>query len=338
MFTIYLRSSSISTWKQCPLKYFISYVLGIRLPANEAANRGTIVHASAERLSRKKMMLQAGTTSYFDDDLNREVLLSEINLDWAVNTAFEYYTVTKPLQQKPFKKDAFQDVHSQVERILNDPIYSPMVNHIIDVEKFFDIELKEDWAKYDFTVQGKRFEGHLKLRGTMDCIMKTNNTHFTYFDIKSGRTRWDWAKQKEKTYDEFRNDVQLRLYHYILNILYPEVDYWTLTLYYSKVGEATAILFTKEDLPYTLKAIRRVFEDIISTKIVKWIKNDSSLNHQCNFCEFAKNTKPGSKDSYCWHYNGSLKKKGLDKIQESDMILESLTKYSGGGSLREIGE
>ncbi len=338
MFTIYLRSSSISTWKQCPLKYFLSYVLGIRLPANEAANRGTALHKSQEFMGRKKIMLQNGTTSYFDEDLNREVLLSEINLDWAVNTAFHYYTVTKPLQEKPWKKDAFQDIYTQAETIYNDPVYSSQYNHIVDVEKFFDIELKEDWAKYDFTVQGKRFEGCLKLRGTMDCIIKTNDRHFTYFDIKSGRVRHCWTKGREKTYDEFRNDVQLRLYHYILNILYPEVDYWTLTLYYSKVGEATAILFTKDDLPYTEKAIRRTFEEIVSTKLPRWIKNDQKLNHQCNFCEFAKNKKPGTDDSYCWHYNSALKRKSLDKIQESDMLLESLTKYSGGGSLREIGE
>lgn len=338
MFTIYLRSSSISTWKQCELKFFLSYVLGFRLGANEAANSGTCLHKIMELYGRKKIALQNGATSFFDDDLNREINISEVELDWAFDAVLNYYTVVAPLQTTPFKKKSLDEIYSQCQRILADKIYSPMNCNIVDVEKFFDFEIKEDWAKYNFNVQGKVFDGYLKLRGTMDCVTKISDKHYSYNDYKSGRVRWSWEKNREKTYEDFRNDVQLRLYHYVFSIIYPEVDYWTLNLYYSKTGEVSSILFTKDDIPYTLKAIKGVFQNIVESKRPKWIKNDSALNHLCNFCEFAKNKKPGTNDSYCWFFNQILKKKPIDKIQEDAMLMESHFSYSGGGSRRLIGE
>lgn len=337
MFTIYLRSSSISTYKQCPHKFFICYVLGIKFQANEAANVGSISHKCIEMFGRKKIAMQNGEQSFFDSDLNREVNISEVQLDWVVNTIFHYYTVIKPLQTKPFKKTAFGEVYGHVETVLTNQIYSPLNREVIAVEDFFDFEIKQDWAKYDFTIQGKRYEGYLKLRGTMDALYKISDDHWEYWDEKSGRVAYSWEKQREKTYEEFRNDVQLRLYHYVLNLKYPNVKYWTLTLFYSKANEPVSVLFTKDDLPFTEQAIRRNFEEIKATKIPAWIKNDSK-SHMCNFCEYAKNNKPGTTDSYCWATRQEILKLGLERVQERGILVESHFTYSGGGSNRTIGE
>ena len=51
MIITYLRSSSYGTHSMCPQQYMMEYILGIRSPSNQKADKGTIVHKVMEILA-----------------------------------------------------------------------------------------------------------------------------------------------------------------------------------------------------------------------------------------------------------------------------------------------
>jgi CRISPR/Cas system-associated exonuclease Cas4 (RecB family) len=53
MLVMSIRSSSVGSWSMCPMKYFLSYVVGQREQANFKTIKGSISHKALELLARK---------------------------------------------------------------------------------------------------------------------------------------------------------------------------------------------------------------------------------------------------------------------------------------------
>lgn len=68
MIITYLRSSSYNTWDFCQFKYYLDYVLAFRSPANQKAEKGTIVHKGLELLAKAKFAKQNGKDSFYDEE------------------------------------------------------------------------------------------------------------------------------------------------------------------------------------------------------------------------------------------------------------------------------
>ncbi len=67
MITTYLRSSSWGTHDFCPMKFFLSFVLGWQETPNPKTQCGTVVHKVLEVLAKIKRAEQNGDKSYTDD-------------------------------------------------------------------------------------------------------------------------------------------------------------------------------------------------------------------------------------------------------------------------------
>jgi hypothetical protein len=98
-------------------------------------------------------------------------------------------------------------------------MFNPLNMTIVQPEQYFDFTIDEPWARYAYTLpDGRRLEGQLALKGTVDLIAEENPETLHYTDWKTGM-RKDWATGKPKDWKKLRDDPQLRLYHYALSRL-----------------------------------------------------------------------------------------------------------------------
>jgi len=85
--------------------------------------------------------------------------------------------------------------------------------------------------------------------------------------------RKDWATGEEKTQEKLENDPQLRIYHYAISHLYPEIEHIIFSIYFIRDGGPFSLSFTKDDIAKTEDMLRRKFEAIKSTKRPKLNKS-----------------------------------------------------------------
>ena len=97
------------------------------------------------------------------------------------------------------------------------------------------------------------------------CIMvdSPDNTYLctrNFLPTHNTGRRLDWATGQEKTQEKLENDPQLRIYHYAVSHLYPEIDHIIFTIYFINDGGPFSICFDKSDIPRTEDMLRQKFE------------------------------------------------------------------------------
>lgn len=98
--------------------------------------------------------------------------------------------------------------------------------------------------------------------------------------------KYDWGKDKEKTYETLQDDPQLRMYHYVCHRMFPYVDNVFVTIYFINDGGPISLCYQKSDLPKTEAMIREKFEEIKNTEIPAQHKS-----WKCKaFCHFGRNS------------------------------------------------
>ena len=98
--------------------------------------------------------------------------------------------------------------------------------------------------------------------------------------------RLDWATGQEKTLEKLQHDPQLRMYHYAVSHLYPQIDHIIFTINFINDGGAFSVCYDKTDLPKTEDMIRQKFETIKNTT-----KPQLNKSWKCNkLCHFGKTT------------------------------------------------
>lgn len=272
----------------CEQQYFLEYVLGWRGPSNQKADKGTIVHKVLEILAVIKKAQQDNISS-IDDDVIGQIDTQKYDLDSITNGAYDFYSKANP-HHKWSEKDR-KDCHNWVKKTItfNDGMFDPRNRNIICPEQRFDIEIKKPWAKYSYDTPEGKLEGYLGLKGTVDLVTKIDDNTFEIIDWKTGR-RINWSTGEEKTQEKLENDPQLRIYHYAIQNLYPDIDHIMVTINFINDGGPFTVIFDKSDLIKTEQMLQVKFQKIKNSR-----RPSLSKSWMCGkLCHFGKTTWDGT--------------------------------------------
>lgn len=284
MIITYLRSSSYGTHSMCPQQYFFEYVLGMRSPSNKKADKGTICHKVLEILAFIKLNEQDHIKE-FDDDVVGIVNIENYDLNNLIEKVYNYYT-SRFTHHEWATKD-YKDCHAWIHKALlyNDGMFDPRNRHIVQPEQHFDMEIKKPWSAYKYDTEDGILEGHLAIKGTIDLITKVNDKTLEVIDWKTGK-RLDWATGEEKTHEKLQNDAQLRIYHYAIQKMYPEIEHVIISINFINDGGVFSVCFDKSDLYKTEIMLKNKFEAIKNTQ-----KPQLNKSWKCSkLCFFGKTT------------------------------------------------
>ena len=280
MIITYLRASSYNTHESCPQQYFGEYVLGWKGPSNKRADMGTIFHKVMEILALCKKAEQKHKTKIkfdipvvfnlkdkpgeFNFKSQRDILREPGTVDIILKHIYEYYT--NRFNHNIWNNADLIECSKWIEKICNTRYY-PLNLEIKDTEVHFDFEITQPWAMYDYEINGEKLEGFLGLKGTIDLILNVEDGIVEILDWKTGASRKHWITSKVKELKDFYKDPQLRIYHYAVHKIYPEIHQAIVTINYINAGGPFTVCFTDEDLPETEEMIKRKFEHIKNTQI-----------------------------------------------------------------------
>jgi hypothetical protein len=269
----------------CEQQYFFDYVLGWRGPSNKKADKGTIVHKVLEILAVIKKGLQDSEKTVTDDILGN-INTSKYNLDTIIEKVYAYYT-TEFKHHKWEDKD-YKDCYNWVYKAIqyHNGGFDPRNRTIVCPEQRFDIEIKKPWSKYKYVLSDNSvMDGYLAIKGTIDLITKIDDNTYEILDWKTGR-RLDWATGTEKTQEKLEKDPQLRIYHYAIRQLYPDIENIIVTIYFINDGGPFSVCFDKSDIPETELMLKDKFEIIKKTQSPRLKKS-----WMCSkLCHYGKST------------------------------------------------
>jgi hypothetical protein len=310
------------------MKYFFQYVLGYKDKQNKKATMGTIIHRALQVLGDKKIAITNGEDKVVNDDI-RDMTFEECDeIDDVVETCFNYYKEIETevdLEPKDLKtcKNWTHKALAYREGQLD-----PRNQNIFAVEKFFDITIKKDWAKFDYDVNGEKISDYLSIKGTVDVIVQEDDKYFQILDYKSGK-RLDWATGKEKTHDDLHKDTQLLLYYYALKNLYPDWSFYV-SIYYINDGGLFDVIFDEKDYNKAEQILRKKFEEIRDNELPKQLSKEQAhwkCQKLCKFSEMHEDTGI----STCNYFHNMVKSIGMKKVTEEYADVSRITKYGDGG-------
>ena len=326
MLVTYIRSSSYNNYAYCEMQYFITYVLGHQSDSGKKADMGTMAHKVMEILAglkkfqqdnaRKKYLLvdddAAGSIKVHKDKLNTEEFVNEL-----CEIAIDCYA--KNSKHKFTPKDR-RDINETVWTFLthNNGQFDPRLRDVYHPEPHFDIPIEEDWAKFEYEINGEKVEGQLAIKGTIDLVTKIDDETIEVIDWKTGR-RMDWATGEVKDYKKLENDAQLLLYFYAISKLYPEFPNRIMSIFFYKDEEGErdpqpfSLCFGPEDEDRFLNMLKKRVEQIRNNNNPKPL--DYSRKHwKCKYlCHFCKNNWEGTDTKMCIYIEEHLKKHGMEE-------------------------
>jgi hypothetical protein len=285
MIITYFRSSSYNTHSLCEQQYFFEYVLGWRGPSGQKADKGTIVHKVLEILAMIKQGQQNSLSYINDDEFLGKIDINNYSLNTIIEKVYKYYTTANDHHKWSIKdyKDCYNWVYKAIE--FNNGMFDPRNRNILKPEQRFDLVIEKPWAKYSYNIDGKKTDGYLGLKGTIDLITLANNNTIEVIDWKTGR-RLDWATGQEKTQEKLEKDPQLKIYHYAIKKLYPHIENVIFSIYFINDGGPFSMIFHDSDLADTEDMLRQKFEVIKQSK-----KPRLNRSWMCNkLCHFGKTT------------------------------------------------
>jgi len=321
MIVTYIRSSSYNNYAYCQMQYFITYVLGYYPSSGKKAELGTIVHKVMECLASLKKELQDSNPKSkkltINDDaigilsIDKNELFSSDLPDQLLEKSFKYYTTNSQhsytaSDKKECKKLVWDTIN------FNNGQFDPRNRDIIAAEPRFDIPIDEDWAHYEYEINGEKVKGQLAIKGTIDLVTKIDDNTIEAVDWKTGR-RLDWATGEEKTAAKLNSDPQLLLYNYAISKLFPEYQQSIMSIFFIKDGGPFSLCFDRSDHDRFIKMLKQRFLEIQKNNNPKPISEDRS-NWKCTkLCHYCKNKWEGTDVSMCQYIDNHLKANGMNK-------------------------
>lgn len=321
MIVTYVRSSSYNNYAYCEMQYFITYVLGYQSLSGKKADLGTIVHKVMEVLAKLKKELQVNEKSkkivINDESLGTiettPILLFKKNIvSKLLDQSFDFYS--KRSSHNSFSKSDKDYCLDMCWSALNfnNGQFDPRNRNIIQAEPHFDIPIEEDWAKYEYKIDGKTIKGQLAIKGTIDLVTELEPGLIEVVDWKTGR-RLDWATGEEKTYEKLNSDPQLLLYNYAISKLFPEYKQSIMSIFFIKDGGPFSMCFDQSDHDKFMNMLKNRFRQIQQNNTPRPISEDRS-NWKCTkLCHFCKNNWPETDQSMCVYIDRYLQKNGIEK-------------------------
>lgn len=336
VYVTYIRSSSYNNYDFCQQQYFINYVLGYPSGSSKKAEMGTIVHKVMECLARSKKAVQDNKKSYKDDSLGRiritkDKMLSSKYVDSLIDKSYEHYVSESVHKYAPRDyKDCVKWSHAALE--FNQGQFDPRNRNVVAPEPHFDIEIKEPWAKYDYTMpDGSEASGHLAIKGTIDLVTEVSDGVMEAVDWKTGR-RIDWATGQEKDYDKLSKDPQLLLYHYALSHLFPNYEQTIMTIFYIRDGGPFSLCFDESDNKLFLDMLKNRFEEIKNNQSPELLSEDHKHWKCTKLCHYYKNNWQGTNQRMCSHVKDKINKDGINQtVDECTKEGFTLGYYSAPG-------
>lgn len=179
----YIRSSSLNQFKFCQMRYLFEYLFCLPGKSGAKALKGTIFHKCQELRAQASTAIRDKKKSYIDDNFDKVLVKNATDIDWCLDQAFEYYS-TKDPELGLVEKDKKEIRKWITDTLENYPHYDPLKMNILQTEQKFDIEIREDWAKYKGIVKGVEHEGYLSIKGTIDSIIKLDDNTYEMLDYK----------------------------------------------------------------------------------------------------------------------------------------------------------
>ena len=184
MITCYLRSSSLSCLSMCEMKYYFTYVLGMKDKQNKKATMGTIMHRVLQVLADKKLAKDNKKKKLKNDDIQDFTFAECDDIELVTKVCFEYYA-----EQEKSLDLTEADLRTCTSWVYKALAYKkgaldPRNQNVFATEKFFDIEIKKDWAKYDYKIGDENISGYLSIKGTVDLIIQEDEKYFQVLDYK----------------------------------------------------------------------------------------------------------------------------------------------------------
>jgi len=228
---------------------------------------------------------QQDNTENINDDVIGSININQYNLNTIIEKVYKHYT--DATQHHKWSLKDYKDCHAWVYKAIefNGGMFDPRNRNILSPEQHFDFVIDKKWAEYEFETPEGKLSGKLALKGTIDLVTLANEKTIEIIDWKTGR-RLDWATGQEKTQEKLENDPQLRIYHYAISHLYPEIDHIIFSIYFINDGGPFSICFDKSDLVKTEDMLRQKFDYIKKTK-----KPQLNKSWMCSkLCHFGKTT------------------------------------------------
>jgi hypothetical protein len=329
MLVTYLRSSSYNNYDFCQMQYFMTYVLGHQSDSGKKAEQGTMAHKAMEILAGLKKFQQDNPKRKYlvvEDDaagkirIHKDRLHTEDFVDELCELSIDCYAKDSKHKFQPAERKA---VTACVSTFLthSDGQFDPRLRDIYHPEPHFDIPIEEDWAKFEYELNGEKVEGQLAVKGTIDLVTKISDDTIEVIDWKSGR-RMDWATGVEKDYKKLENDPQLLLYFYAISKLYPDFPNRIMSIFFYKNMEGDvdpkpfSLCFGPEDEVRFLEMLKKRFEEIKQNDKPQLL--DRTRKHwKCKYlCHFCKNDWPGTEKKMCIHIEEHLNEHGMEKTVE----------------------
>lgn len=325
----YVRSSSLSQFKFCQMRYTFEYLFGMPGKSGAKALKGTIFHKAQELRAQASKAIKAKRKSFKDDNFDKVTVANAIDIDWCLDISFKYYIDQNPELELTAKDK--EEIRKWIVDTLTDyPHYDPLNLDIIQTEQRFDIEIKQPWAKYKGAVKGIEHEGNLAIRGTMDTIVRLDDHTYELVDYKTGGFRTDFATGEEKDLEYLKNDIQLLIYLIALKTLYPDKN-WILTLFYIRVGGLFSVHGDDEMLERAYSKLEEMYTEISSCNNPTQF-DPKNKDWRCkHLCPFSKPDSATRGQSLCQHYKGLIERKGMQIVQDSVINEKKLFIYSEGG-------
>lgn len=327
MIVTYVRSSSYSNFDYCPQQYFITYNLGWPSKSNKKADMGTMAHKVMEILSGLKKFEQDKPKNKWlvtEDDVCLKVRVDKARLhtdeflDELTELSFESYKLK--MTEHKWQPADYREVRRSVQMFVdwNEGQFDPRLRNIHHPEPHFDIPIEEDWAKYEYEIDGKTVTGQLAIKGTIDLVTLVNENTIEVIDWKTGRCM-NWATMEEKDFKKLKNDPQLLLYFYAISKLYPDYPNRIMSIFFCKDIDGKidpkpfSMCFDESDEARFLGMLKGRFEEIKATTVPKLL-DPRRKNFKCTrMCTFCKTNWEGTDQNMCMYIEKHIKEHGMEK-------------------------
>lgn len=272
-----LSPSAIDSFQGCKNKFFIEQVLKWRSGNIKAGLKGTICHEVLETLAKSKLDLQNGN-------------IYSVPADWQYVEELTKSTFEKYQQQEPHHNWKPEDIKECLKWVKTayESEFNPLNLNILDVEKWFELELTEPEFCYSYkNIDGEEITGFLKIRGKIDLIINHNDDTIEVLDWKSGE-RKDFHTKKVKGISDLYDDIQLLVYLYAVKQLYKDKTV-IVTIFYLREGPITLMFEDK----HVRRAKEKILEKLSAMQSVRQV--DKEISWKCGkLCDFNKRTFEGT--------------------------------------------
>jgi hypothetical protein len=242
----------------------------------KAALQGSIFHQTMEWMARLKQRGKTNVDPMWLLDRAWDELTSQ-----SPEISIRKVTTRRDKETGALKEAAdFKKCRVAVETVLNDSFYNPYNLDIIDIERWFALELPgEEWCCVD--KDGKRHQ--FAVRGLIDLVHEIDKDTLEIIDWKSGN-RKSFYTQTEIDEKTLSMEIQPRLYHLAAHFLYPQYKNILITFFYANDSGPITISLSQEDLAFTIALLYRFFTTVSEDTLV--IRN---RHWTCRMCGYERN-------------------------------------------------